>query len=194
MTKEAGERSFDELARALASGAISRRKALKLMGTALLGGTLASIPGVAWATHKGTSHGGGGNPAQGRCPAGTTNCQGKCINLQTNQDNCGQCRVVCSQGELCQGGMCVRTEGAVCSSSSQCAARLSCRNGICAPAFVCSTAEVASCAASGPALCCATPTHQICCPTPPGFTAQCRTVVRGDGTTQPECVLVIEQP
>ena len=37
MTKEVGERSFDELASGLASGTLSRGKALRLMGAALLG-------------------------------------------------------------------------------------------------------------------------------------------------------------
>jgi hypothetical protein len=46
MTKEAGERYFDELASGLASGSISRGRALKLMGAALVGGALASVPGV----------------------------------------------------------------------------------------------------------------------------------------------------
>jgi hypothetical protein len=49
------ERSFDELARGLASGTLSRRKALKLMGAALVGGALASVPGVAWAARGGNS-------------------------------------------------------------------------------------------------------------------------------------------
>jgi hypothetical protein len=39
MAREASP--FDELARGLASGELSRRKALKLMGAALVGGTLA---------------------------------------------------------------------------------------------------------------------------------------------------------
>jgi hypothetical protein len=47
MSPEARERSFDELARGLASGSISRGKALRLMGAALVGGVLASIPRVA---------------------------------------------------------------------------------------------------------------------------------------------------
>lgn len=41
------ERSFDDLAKGLVSGTISRRGALKLMGGALLGGLLVSIPRVA---------------------------------------------------------------------------------------------------------------------------------------------------
>ena len=49
MSPEARERSFDELARGLANGSISRAKALRLMGAALVGGALASIPRVALA-------------------------------------------------------------------------------------------------------------------------------------------------
>ena len=43
MSPEARERSFDELASGLASGSISRGRALRLMGAALVGGTLASL-------------------------------------------------------------------------------------------------------------------------------------------------------
>ena len=48
MSPEARERSFDELARGLASGGVSRREALKWLGAALLGGAaLAFTPKVA---------------------------------------------------------------------------------------------------------------------------------------------------
>jgi hypothetical protein len=46
------EHSLDELAKGLASGTLSRSRAIKLMGAALLGGVLASIPGVALAHHR----------------------------------------------------------------------------------------------------------------------------------------------
>src|SRR5215203_2258070 len=52
MSPEARDRSFDELTRGLASGTLSRGKALRLMGAALVGGALASIPGIAWAKPK----------------------------------------------------------------------------------------------------------------------------------------------
>ena len=58
MTEETrGGRSFDELAKGLASGEVSRGKALRLMGAALVGGALASIPraAVAVAACKGPS-------------------------------------------------------------------------------------------------------------------------------------------
>ena len=70
MTKEAGERSFDELASGLASGTLSRGKALRLMGAALVGSVLAFIPGVAEAANPcGT-----GNRACGRNEFGQPIC------------------------------------------------------------------------------------------------------------------------
>ena len=44
-----GDRNFDSLAKGLAEERVSRGKALKLVGAAILGGLLASIPGVALA-------------------------------------------------------------------------------------------------------------------------------------------------
>jgi hypothetical protein len=41
------EHSLDELARGLASGSVSRRKALKVMGGVLVGTVLGSVPGIA---------------------------------------------------------------------------------------------------------------------------------------------------
>jgi hypothetical protein len=49
VSQETTNRTFDELASGLASGTLSRGKALRLMGAALFGGALASIPGVALA-------------------------------------------------------------------------------------------------------------------------------------------------
>ena len=43
------DRNFDSLAKGLAEERVSRGKALKLVGAAILGGLLASIPGVALA-------------------------------------------------------------------------------------------------------------------------------------------------
>ncbi len=47
MTEETRESSFDALAKGMASGTVSRGRALRLMGAALVGGTLASVPGIA---------------------------------------------------------------------------------------------------------------------------------------------------
>ncbi len=63
MTEETRGHALDALAKGMASGAISRRKALKALGAALLGGLAASIPGVAFASP---------------CGAGTTRCGQHC--------------------------------------------------------------------------------------------------------------------
>jgi hypothetical protein len=74
MTEETRGRYFDALAKELASGDVSRGKALKLMGAVLLGGMLASAPTVA-----------GAKPRANRCrkdkqcPAGTTCVSGVCV-------------------------------------------------------------------------------------------------------------------
>jgi hypothetical protein len=73
MSPEARERSFDELARGLASGNLSRAKALKLMGAALVGGTLSSlgIGGVAAAAPP-------CRPTGRKCKRDTQCCSGNC--------------------------------------------------------------------------------------------------------------------
>ena len=57
------EPSFDALAKGLANGTVSRRKALRMFGAVLVGGTLASIPGVAFAA---------------ACPSPRIRCRGEC--------------------------------------------------------------------------------------------------------------------
>src|SRR5215207_2206366 len=90
---EAGEAtSFDELAKGLASGTLSRRKALRLMGAALVGGALASVPGVAWAAK-------GGNRECVKCckeTYGPGRERGQCISAGAR----GECPVTCG-GEEC---------------------------------------------------------------------------------------------
>jgi len=49
MATQTTERFLDDLAKGLASDTLSRGKAIRWMGGALLGAALASVPGVAWA-------------------------------------------------------------------------------------------------------------------------------------------------
>jgi hypothetical protein len=100
MSPEARDHSFDELTRGLASGTLSRGKALRLMGAALVGGALASIPGIAWA--KGKPGGrkcnhdqqcASGQCVEGRCGGGST-CDG-----QICGDSC------CTADEACWTGI-----------------------------------------------------------------------------------------
>jgi hypothetical protein len=83
MSPEAREHSFDELARGLASGSISRGRAIRLMGAAVVGGALGSLGiGEAGADPPGCKRNGkvctkhkvccSGNCEDGTCqPAGT---------------------------------------------------------------------------------------------------------------------------
>src|SRR3712207_6240589 len=99
---------FDELAKGLASDSISRRRVLRLMGSALVGAAMASIPGLAQAA-----------PAEGRgrpCPKGQIKCRdtccsspedrcchGVCTNIVFDRSNCGRCGNECAAGEGCCG-------------------------------------------------------------------------------------------
>ena len=104
MSEETRERSFDELARGLASGELSRRKALRLMGAALVGGTLASL-GIGEAAADPCKRAGKACKKNSQC------CSGNCANgtcaacpadrvLLSN----GTCAVFCTARAQCPGG------------------------------------------------------------------------------------------
>jgi hypothetical protein len=94
------DRSFDELAKGLASGNMSRRRALRLMGAAFVSTVMASIPAVVSAAP----------PAHSRaCGAKKTRCPGskKCVDLSSDRNSCGACGNVCESPEdLCCDGVC----------------------------------------------------------------------------------------
>jgi hypothetical protein len=99
------EHSFDELAKGLASGAVSRRRALKLLGLAIGGGLLSSIPGLAWG-QEGPPEGkvppqAKGPPAgvQG-CPEGQARVQGECrpVCITVTSSQCCVCEVGTPEG------------------------------------------------------------------------------------------------
>ncbi|CAM3083192.1 Stigma-specific protein, Stig1 [Legionella steigerwaltii] len=46
-------------------------------------------------------------PGGGECSTGTTSCNDSCVNLQTDNKNCGSCGNVCSTGSSCSSGQCV---------------------------------------------------------------------------------------
>jgi Stigma-specific protein, Stig1 len=140
-----GETSFDELAKGLASRSISRRKAVRWMGGALLGSVLAIVPGVeAFAAPK---------PPKGRCQAGFVNCRGTCVKIESNPSHCGGCFTQCSPNEVCTSGQCCVPER-ICGGSQCCGADESCcdcgdGSPVCCPSGT-------YCAGCGP-------TGSICC-------------------------------
>jgi hypothetical protein len=40
------------------------------------------------------------------CPSGTQNCNGKCVDTQTDPANCGACGAACGGGQICSAGQC----------------------------------------------------------------------------------------
>jgi len=132
VSQETSNRSFDELARGLASGSISRGRAIRLMGAALVGGTLASFPGVGWAAKGGRSSCakfcqslfGANTPEEAECVSQGTKGQGPCFTCTTSTGCgpnftkptctvtgqtyiCSTCRCECPSGATLCGGNCV---------------------------------------------------------------------------------------
>jgi hypothetical protein len=143
------ELSLDELAKGLASGTLSRGKAIRWMGGALLGAALASVPGVAWADDcrrlgrecrrdsqccSRNCIRRGDDKICG-CPQGQSRCNDRCVNLERNENHCGECFNRCDEGQECVEGvcggepMCVPT-GSTCNADSECCSGIC--NGTCA--------------------------------------------------------------
>jgi Cys-rich repeat protein len=116
--------SIDELAVGLASGTVSRGRALKLLGSALIGGLLASFPGVAGAAkcvplgHKCVA-----NidccarycDKRGKvctCPDGTTVCNKTCVPQCTAPQvlNSTTCQCECPLNQVVCNGACVSNQ------------------------------------------------------------------------------------
>ena len=51
-----------------------------------------------------SSHNPGTLPVNGQCSAGLSLCSGKCIDLETDPDNCGACGFSVPYGEICRNG------------------------------------------------------------------------------------------
>jgi len=113
---------FDDLARGLAEGPVSRRRAVKVMGGAVLATALAALgfsreadaapcpsPGI-------KCHGSccvGGQVCQGQgagssceCPVGQSFCEGVCTTIGNDPENCGFCGNVCPENTTCVNGTC----------------------------------------------------------------------------------------
>jgi hypothetical protein len=134
-----GASSFDELAVGLASGEVSRRRALRLMGAALVGGTLGSLGGVAGADLC--------KPNGKVCKKNQQCCSGNC-------DSSKKCAPACASGQvLCNGNCvsnsCLTNSGQVFNTSTcQCECptdRVKLSNGTCAKPCAFGTADCDGC-------------------------------------------------
>ena len=141
MTEEIKGRSFDALAKGLASGEVSRGKALKLMVAALFGGAFASIPGAALAQSSGRGRptGSQGCPIPGQirvkgqceCPPGSELCGGQCLATCPSgaQRDPQLCECICPTGfGLCSTGSVPGSTLNCCASGTQ-----QCCQGQCYP-------------------------------------------------------------
>jgi hypothetical protein len=45
------------------------------------------------------------------CPTGLTSCSGSCVDLQADPANCGGCKTMCGNGQVCGAGACLQTCG-----------------------------------------------------------------------------------
>ena len=107
---------LDAIARDLASGAISRRAALRRFGgvavAAMLPGALFADSALARCPKDRRCDGRccpkHGHCKKGRCKCdrGFTKCGKKCRNLETDERNCGSCGHECQAGETCRNGHC----------------------------------------------------------------------------------------
>jgi hypothetical protein len=167
MARGTTESSLDELAKGLANGTLSRGKALRWMGGALLGAALASVPGVAWAddcrrlgrecrrdsqccSRNCVRR---GDDKVCACPQGQDRCNDRCVNLDRNERHCGECFNRCDAGEECVAGEC-QGEGGCPPGTTECGTQC-CQTGeTCLQGLACCpTAQV-----------CGTGTSAICCP------------------------------
>ena len=145
------ELSLDELAKGLATGTLSRGKAIRWMGGALLGAALASLPGVAWANDcrrlgrecrrdaqccSRNCIRRGDDKVCG-CPEGQRRCKDRCVNLQRNENHCGECFNRCEEGQECvRGGCavaCISNGNGPCADPSECCSGNCDSSGFCLP-------------------------------------------------------------
>jgi hypothetical protein len=146
VSQETSNHSFDELARGLADGSVTRGKALRLLGAALVGGALASLPGAALADDDCRRFGRRcrrdsqccsrncvrrGDDKVCGCPEGQRRCNDRCVNLDRNENHCGSCSNRCAEGQECMEGVCGGGEPVCVSTGGSCNADTECCSGNC---------------------------------------------------------------
>jgi hypothetical protein len=111
------ETTFDGLSRCFATRD-TRRRGLRLLAGAILGGGLLGLPTVEMASAacsrlnqrcgKGKKCCAGTVCRSGkcRCKSGLLACSGRCVDTRTDPANCGGCGKPCTPGQACAGGVC----------------------------------------------------------------------------------------
>jgi hypothetical protein len=180
VSQETTSRSFDELARGLANGSISRRKAIKFIAATTLGGILGlSGMGTAFAKNKTCAQWcaavfGANTPAAGRCTSDAAHGTGLC-----SPSSCGPATLPSS---VC----CTRNSSNNCTSysgASCCGSDATCLNGsCCAKANACGSTCLAAPCDSSQCLTCDSSTG-TCVGCTSGQTCQAGTCCTSNGGT-----------
>ena len=99
------------------------------------------------------SSGGGGNNS---CGSGQMPCNGTCVDVQSDGQNCGTCGLACDTGTVCQAGTCVCAVGYV-SCSGQCVQSTPAHCGsscaVCSDGQVCDNGQCSSSCSGGGVMC-----------------------------------------
>jgi hypothetical protein len=107
------ERQLNAFVRNVALRLETRRTSLAAW-TALVastaGGRYGSAPGIATARKK---------RKKKRCQGGTRRCGNRCLDVQSDRDNCGTCGNRCADGKSCYGGTCFTAAGS-CAAIATC--------------------------------------------------------------------------
>ena len=72
-----------------------------------------------------------GQPGYTCCPVGQSCCNGSCVDLQSNPQNCGACDQACGATQTCENGKCICIAGGEACGNGCCGVGEACCNGAC---------------------------------------------------------------
>ena len=134
---------FDDLARALASGELSRRDILKKAAGAFAAGAAASlVPEQVLAAGNADCatwcHQVFSGSAAGKCTADAAHGNGACYQCGPKGTNAGLCGgACCPTGQACVKGKCCVPDLATCGSNGQCCSGVCCNGSCCPNGYTC---------------------------------------------------------
>lgn len=121
---------FDALTRSLSGHGSSRRALLRSIGGGIAAAGMLAPPAA--------------DAKKKKCKPGFTRCGKKCVDLNTNAKNCGNCKNSCAFEITCAGGTCQCLDlNADCSTNGQCC------SGRCSIEVI-TTCRRLNCSTSGP--------------------------------------------
>jgi hypothetical protein len=103
------------------SNAPTRRDLTRALTGTVLAAPLATLCGT-WASDakKKRKNKKGKGKRKKRCKGGETRCDGRCVDLETHVQHCGECDNACDPGQRCLFGECVDTCSPVCAAPQAC--------------------------------------------------------------------------